>query len=164
MKSVLVGRVLVDKFDDVDLSAIWPSWAYSPEGRPDSGTVSKSPKIGDHKSTVVSSLASDADRPSVATRGNARNIVDFQDSSAIRLNVGKILGVFSGFVNHISMSWIRIGEEIPSIKERLALKLVLQCVLWSSGNVAMSWAVGLGIPMNMHASHRRHWKDGDQKE
>lgn len=107
---------------------------------------------------ISDQLSNGSLRPAVATRGNARNIVDFQDSSAIRLDVGKILGVFPGFVNHISVSWIRVGEEIPStrigepisgkqlegsgglssLKERLALKLVLQCKLCISGNVVMS--------------------------
>lgn len=138
MKGVLVGRVLVNEFNDVDLSAVWPVRAYSPEGRPDSGTVSKPPEICDYKSAVIGSLAGDADRASVATRSNGRDIVNLQDSSAIRLNVGEILSVFLGFVYHISVSWIRLSEKIPAIKKRLALKLVLQFVHGTSGMVVVS--------------------------
>lgn len=129
VECALVGRVFVDVFDDVDLSAIWPVRAYRPKCRPDSGTVSKLPKIGDYESTVVRSLAGDADGSSVATRGNGRRVVDLQDSSTIRLNIGQVWGVFLGLVDNISVSWIGLSEEIPSVEERLALMLVLQLVL-----------------------------------
>ena len=75
--------------------------------------MSEGPEISNHESTVVRSLAGDADalgragreflisdqpsrgnsRAAVATRGNIRDSVDFQDSSTIRLNVGKVCGV-----------------------------------------------------------------------
>lgn len=98
--------------------------------------MSKAVEIGDHKSTVVSSLAGDADtirekrvvssrfpinrsvphnlRSPIATRGNVRHVVDFHHGSTIRLDVGEVCGVFFGFVDHVSVSWIRLGKEIPS--------------------------------------------------
>lgn len=87
--------------------------------------MSEAPEIADHESTVVSSLAGDADGASVATRGNIRHVVDFQDSGTIWLNIGKVFGVFFWLVDHVSVSWVRTSEEIPLIKECLALVLVL---------------------------------------
>ena len=103
--------------------------------------MSKLPEIGNHESTIVSSLAGDADairekrvvsteflisdqashgdsRASVTAGGDVRRVVDFHDSSTIRLDVGKVLGVFPGFVDHVSVGWIRLGEEIPSTMMR----------------------------------------------
>jgi len=139
VKSVLVHLVSVDVFDDVNLPAIWPFRANSPECWPDRGTMSKLPEISDHESAIVSGLAGDTDRSSIAARGNGRLVVDLNDGGTVRLDVGKILGVLLGFVYHVSMSWIRLGEEIPSVKEGLALVLILKLVLGSgSGNVVMS--------------------------
>lgn len=53
MEGVLVGRILVDEFYDVDLSAIWPSRTNSPKCRPDGGSMSEPPKICDHKTAIV---------------------------------------------------------------------------------------------------------------
>jgi hypothetical protein len=112
--------------------------------------VSKVPEIGDHESTVVSSLAGDADaivvtgeflisdqpsygnlRPSVTARGDAGGVVDFHNSSTIRLDVGKVFGVFPGFVDHVSVSRIRLGEEIPFAMMREAI---------SGDNWGVSWS------------------------
>jgi hypothetical protein len=128
VESALVIRVFIDVFDHIDLSAIWPILTNSPKGRPDSRTVRELPEISDHESAVVRSLAGYADRSPVAARGNVCRVVDLQDCGAIRLDVGKVLGVFLGFVDHVSVSWVGLGEEIPSVEEGLALVLILQLV------------------------------------
>jgi len=138
MESVLVGRIVVDELDDVNLSAIRPILTYGPKCRPDGGTMSKFQKIGDHKSAIVRSLAGDADGSSVAARGNVGGVVDHHNSSTIRLNVGEIRGVLLGFVNHISVCRVGLSEKIPSVKEGLALKLVLQLILGGSCCVEVS--------------------------
>jgi hypothetical protein len=55
-------------------------------------------------------------RSPVAARGNHCLIVNFHDGGAIRLDEGKVLGVFPGFVDHVSVGWIGLGEEIPFAK------------------------------------------------
>ena len=107
---------------------------------------------------LISDQPSDGNlRSPVATRGNVRYVVDFHDGCTIRLDVGKVFGILPGFVNHVPVSWIRLGKEIPSarigepiserqwgeaglssLKERLALVFILQLVLGSPGNVVMS--------------------------
>lgn len=138
MEGVLVGRILVDEFYNVDLSAIRPSRANSPKCRPDGGSMSEPPKICDHETAVVGSLAGDTDGSPVATRGNVGDIINLQHSGAIGLNVGEVLGVLLGFVDHISVGWISIGEEIPSVEKRLASVFVLQLEFVIPCDVVMS--------------------------
>lgn len=98
------------------------------------------------KGPVSDQLSHRCLRSPVATRGNACDIVNLQHSGAIGLNVGEVLGVFLGFVDHVPVGWIRVGEEIPSaeigepiserqlegrrdlnlLEKRLALVFVLQ--------------------------------------
>jgi hypothetical protein len=76
VQRVLIDLCLVDVFDDINLSVVWPLGTNGPEGRPYGRTMSELPEIGNEETTVISLLASDADRSPFTTGGDVTLAVD----------------------------------------------------------------------------------------
>lgn len=109
------------------------SRVLTPKGGPHRRPISELGEIANEETTVVCGLGAYANaiqersnstnsidraggsgsRSALTTRRNVPLVIHPQDSTAISIHVGKILGVLPSLVSHISVGRVRTGEEIP---------------------------------------------------